>query len=109
MLSVVGNNTYLIDTKMGGGTHSARRYVLESVQSEEMFINGMRLWVIYCISSPLLVVMHIPQAQKWAPGHRCSLRHNVCQALQREYKHIQFKNLSVYIIYACDIYGLYIS
>ena len=28
---------------MGGGTHSARRYVLGSTQSEDMFINVMRV------------------------------------------------------------------
>lgn len=36
--NVVGNDTYSIYTRMGGGIHRTRRYVLGDVQSEERFI-----------------------------------------------------------------------
>ena len=56
-----------------------RRYVLEDVQSENMFINVMGFFVRYCTGSALLVTIHIICTQSWAGGHRCSLRHNVCR------------------------------
>ena len=55
-----------------------RRYVLEDVQSENMFINVIESFVRYCTGSALLVTIHIICTQSWAGGHRCSLRHNVC-------------------------------
>ena len=40
---------------------------------------GFEGWVLYYMGSALLVIIHIPRTQKWAGGHRCSLRHNVCR------------------------------
>ena len=52
-----------------------------------IFANG--ILVLYFKSTALLVITHILRIQKWAWGHRCSLRHNVCRhatdALANEY------------------------
>ena len=37
------------------------------------------IWFRYFINTTLLVDIHILYAQKWAGGHRCSYRHNVCR------------------------------
>ena len=47
----------------------ARRYVLGDTQSENAFINCMRFSDIYFICTTLLVMIHILNTQKWAPGH----------------------------------------
>ena len=56
-----------------------RCYVLGDTLSEDLFINGMRLWVIYFLGTPLLVGLYISKTTYMAGGHRCSLRHNVCR------------------------------
>ena len=57
-----------------------RRYVLGNVQSEDVFVNWFGvLGVLYFIGIALLLIIHILYTQKWARGHRCSLRHNVCR------------------------------
>ena len=40
---------------------------------------GVLVSDIYFIGTTLLVNIHISFTQKWAGGHRCSYRHNVCR------------------------------
>ena len=54
-----------------------RRYVLGNVQSEYVFINDMGFWGRYCIDTTLLVIIHIPRAQKWASGSDPLLRSGI--------------------------------
>ena len=49
-----------------------RCYVLGNVQSEDMFINGMRFWGRYYINTTLLVTIHIICTQSWAVPFPCS-------------------------------------
>ena len=53
--------------------------------------NNESLWfeilILYFIYTPLLVIIHIPYTQKWAGGHRCSLRHNVCHPATARLQH----------------------
>ena len=102
--SVVGNNTYFTCTKMGatlpvlkneirdfffarlgtGRTSQNRRATSRlrmNVIVEFIGVENICVWYFlgrYYINTALLVIIHIPLTQKWAGGHRCSLRHNVC-------------------------------
>ena len=66
------------------------RYFLRNTQSENIFINHMGFFGRYFIETTLLVVIHISHTQKWAGGHRCSLRHNVCHPATARLRHHTF-------------------
>ncbi len=108
--NVVGDNTYYIDTKMGGRTslfltsqrmpsryrcehehlqlYKGKNYIYVNViiyiYTDTPVVvcchNNERCFLVrYFIYTELLVIIHFPQTQKWAGGHRCSFRHNVCR------------------------------
>ena len=53
-----------------------------------VFINYKSFWGRDFINAALLVVIHIQYVQKWAGGHRYSLRRNVCRpATMRTHTH----------------------
>ena len=54
------------------------RYCIDTTLLVGLYIWN-RFWGRYCMDTALLVIIHIPRTQKWAGGHRCSLRHNVCR------------------------------
>ena len=78
----------------------ALRRACECIELENLAARKLLMVIFlvrYYINRPLLMIKHIRRTQKWAWGHRCSLRHNVCRhatdALANEYN---LMNLSVW-------------
>ena len=65
-------------------------------------IFGFGVWVLYCMCSALLVVIHISLTQKWARGFTEPSRYR-CDC-----KIIQLWNLSAEMIFLCDTFFVFI-
>ena len=92
--------------KYGGGTHSARRYVLGNAQSEDMFINGM--WFLVSILYTHSVVGGVLNHTGVIYGARTSLFLS-SQRMPSRYgcvcNCIHLNNLSARRIFTNDIFG----
>ena len=79
-----------------------RRYVLGNVQSEERFINGMRVLVLYFIITTLLVTIYILCTQKWAGGHTVPSRYGASADTYnwRTYRHTKYLYM-VFLVRYC--------